>query len=502
MTSSQHATEPIIDYSRKWYVMAAVAMGVFLATIDGSIVNVALPTLVEDLHTDFATVEWVVLAYLLTLATLLLSVGRLADIRGKKRIYNIGFVVFTIGSLLCAVSPTIYMLIAMRAAQAVGAAMVLALGPAIITEAFPSNERGKALGISGSMVSIGIISGPVIGGLILGRLAWHWIFLVNLPVGILGTWMVQKFVPNLPPAGGRKFDFIGAVTLFVSLISLLLALTFGQTLGATAPLVLALSAICLVFMVVFIRVELRVAEPMIDLRLFRNRLFSVNLFTGLLTFIAMSGTILLLPFYLQNARGLSVMAVGLMMAVTPVAVGLVAPISGALSDRVGSRPVTVAGLAMLLIGYLAAGTLTTTTPLVGYVLRLVPVGLGMGIFQSPNNSAIMGSVPRRALGVASGLLAVTRTFGQTVGISVLGAIWAARAIFYNGGQPIPGGPSNAAIEIQVAAIRDALNLSAILIGVALVVAVWALITERRTRTAAVPGLASIEGDWARSVDSK
>ena len=498
MTLSEHTTSTAVDYSRKWYVMAAVAMGVFLATIDGSIVNVALPTLVEELNTNFATVQWVVLAYLLTLATLLLGVGRLADIRGKKRIYSVGFVVFTIGSLLCAVSPTIHVLIAMRVAQAIGAAMILALGPAITTEAFPISERGKALGITGSMVSIGVISGPVVGGLILGRLSWHWIFLVNLPIGLLGTWMVGRFVPDLAPTGGHHFDFAGALTLFVSLIALLLGLTFGQTLGGTAPIVLALLATCLVFMALFIGIETRVAEPMIDLRFFHNRLFSVNLLTGLLTFIAMSGTILLLPFYLQNVRGLSVMAVGLMMVVTPVGVGIMAPIAGSLSDRIGSRPVTVAGLAMLLMGYLAAGTLTATTPLVGYVLRLAPVGLGMGIFQSPNNSAIMGSVPRRALGVASGLLAVTRTFGQTIGISVLGAIWAARALFHNGGLPLPDGPNSAPIGIQVASMQDTLHVSAALVGEALVFAVWALLTERKAHAAALAQPATVVGDQGRA----
>ena len=204
--------------------MAAVAMGVFLATIDGSIVNVALPTLVGDLNTDFATVQWVVLAYLLTMSTLLLSVGRLADIRGKRSIYVAGFVVFTIGSLLCGLSPSVHILIAMRVVQGVGAAMILALGPALVTEAFPSQERGKALGMIGSVVSIGIVTGPVLGGLILGRFSWHWIFFVNLPIGILGTWMVWRFVPVMPPTGGRRFDFWGAIMLLAQLVDASLGL--------------------------------------------------------------------------------------------------------------------------------------------------------------------------------------------------------------------------------------------------------------------------------------
>ncbi|MDI9549800.1 MAG: MFS transporter [Chloroflexota bacterium] len=494
MTSPEQPHDAIVDYSRKWYVMAAISMGIFLATIDGSIVNVALPTLVDDLNTNFSTIQWVVLSYMLTLTTLMLGIGRLADIRGKKRIYFWGFVLFTIGSLLCAVSSTVEMLIAMRVAQAIGASMILALGPAITTEAFPSSERGKALGVTGSMVSIGIISGPVIGGLILGQASWHWIFLVNLPVGVLGAWMVRRFVPDLPPAGGRRFDFAGAVTLFISMISLLLGLTFGQTAGFTAPAVLALFAGWLIFLIAFILIELRVPEPMIDLRLFRNRLLRVNLFTGFMTFIANSGTILLLPFYLQKARGLDVTAVGLMMAVTPIAVGIVAPLSGSLSDRVGSRPISVAGLIMLLTGFFSAATLTESTPVFGYVLRLLPIGLGMGLFQSPNNSAIMGSVPRRALGVTSGLLAVTRTLGQTVGISIMGAIWAARAIHHNGGRLVPGGPSSAPIPVQVPAMQDTLHVSAALIAVGLVVALWAFRNELRMGAVTPAAQASNEAD--------
>src|SRR5512139_2468459 len=199
---------PAVDYSRKWYVLVAVSMGIFLATIDGSIVNVALPTLSREFDASFAVVEWVVLAYLLTLTALLLSFGRLADMLGKKPIYLAGFVIFTLGSVLCAIAPGIYWLIAFRILQAIGATAILALGMAIVTEAFPAEERGRALGITGAVVSIGIIIGPALGGLILAFLSWHWIFLVNLPVGIFGIWLVLRNVPFVQPPGGQRFDFI------------------------------------------------------------------------------------------------------------------------------------------------------------------------------------------------------------------------------------------------------------------------------------------------------
>jgi EmrB/QacA subfamily drug resistance transporter len=470
-----------VDYSRKWYVMAAVGMGILLATIDGSIVNVALPTLVRAFDTGFAAVQWVVLAYLLTVTTLMLSVGRLGDMIGKKPLYTAGFVVFTTGSALCGLSPTIGWLIAFRVLQAIGASMLMALGMAIVTEAFPPSERGKALGISGSMVSIGIVLGPVLGGLIIGALSWHWIFYVNLPVGIVGTWMVIRFVPAGQPAGGQRFDWLGALLLFGSLMSLLLAMTLGQQEGFGQPVVLLLAAAWLVLLAAFLAVEWKSPQPMIDLRLFRNRLFNVNLVTGFATFVSMAGTIILIPFYLENVMGYSPRSVGLLLAVVPVAVGITAPLSGALSDRVGTRPIAVAGLAMMLLGFVAVSTLSLDTTAAGYVLRYLPVGIGIGIFQSPNNSAVMGAVPRERLGVASGLLSITRSLGQTTGIAVLGAVWAGR-VAARAGSALAGGATAAPAAAQVAGLNDTFRVVVTLLSLALLLAAWGLVQERRWRT--------------------
>jgi len=475
-----------IDYSRKWYVMAAVAMGVFLATIDGSIVNVALPTLVRAFQTEFAVVQWVVLAYLLTVTTLMLSMGRLGDMIGKKPIYAAGFVIFTLGSVLCGLAPTVYWLIGFRVLQAVGAAMMMALGTAIVTEAFPPSERGKALGITGSLVSIGIVTGPVLGGILIDALSWHWIFFVNLPVGILGSLVVARFVPALTPPGGQRFDYLGAFTLFVSLMALLLALTLGQRMGFAALPILSLFTAWLLFLALFLVVEWKSGQPMIDLGLFQNRLFSVNLVTGFATFVAMAGTIILMPFYLENVLGYDPRSVGFLLAIVPVAVGVTAPLAGSLSDRVGTRPITVIGLFALLIGFYAVGTLSIQTTPVGYVLRFLPVGIGMGVFQSPNNSAIMGAAPRARLGVASGLLAITRTLGQTTGIAVLGALWAGR-VAYHGGDVLRGGATAASPATQVAALQDTFFAVVILMALALMLGLWGLIQERRRR--AMPELA-------------
>ncbi|GAP14670.1 drug resistance transporter, EmrB/QacA subfamily [Longilinea arvoryzae] len=417
-------SNPEIDYRKKWYVMAAVAMGVFLSTIDGSIVNIALPTLVKELGQPLAIVEWVVLAYLLTVTTLMIGMGRLADMIGKKPLYVAGFVIFTAGSALCGSSATVGMLVGFRVFQAVGASMMMALGTAIVTEAFPSEERGKALGIIGLMVSIGVIAGPTIGGIILEHLTWNWLFFVNIPVGLVGIPMVLRFVPAIRPKGHQRFDYWGAVLLLVSLCSFLLALSIGEEIGYAKPVILGMFGLFAVTLALFVRVEKTTPEPMIDTTLFRNGWFSVNLVTGFMTFVASAGTILLLPFFLQDVIGLSPRTTGLLMAVNPIAIGVLGTISGALSDRIGSRKLTTLGLFFQILGYWLISGITQNTPLFELVMRALPMGIGLGIFQSPNNSAVMGAAPRERLGVVSGMLSISRTLGQMVGISILSAVWA------------------------------------------------------------------------------
>jgi EmrB/QacA subfamily drug resistance transporter len=423
-------------------------------------------------------VQWVVLAYLLTVSTLILSMGRWGDMVGKKPLYAAGFLIFTSGSVLCGLSPAIYWLIGFRVFQAIGAAMMMALGMAIVTEAFPPAERGKALGISGSIVSIGIVAGPVLGGMLIGMLSWHWIFFVNLPIGIVGSLMVARFVPDHKPSGGQRFDYLGASTLFVSLIAFLLALTIGESIGFAEISVLLLSVIWLVFLAIFVIVEKQSSQPMIDLTLFQNRLFSVNLITGFISFLSIAGTIILMPFYLENVLGYDPGAVGLLLAIVPVAMGLAAPIAGSLSDRIGTRPITVLGLFVLVVGYYLVSTLSAQTTSLGYILRFMPIGIGMGIFQSPNNSAIMGAAPRSRLGVASGLLAITRTVGQITGIAVLGAVWASR-VAHLLGRTLEGGATAAPAGIQVAALQDTFLAVVILIGLALILGGWGFVQERR-----------------------
>ena len=475
-------TNQTVDYSKKWLVLSSVSMGIFLATIDGSIVNISLPTLVHAFETDFALVQWVVLSYLLTVTTLMLGVGRLADIYGKKRIYTTGFIVFTVGSVLCGLSPTIQALIGFRVVQAVGASMTMALGMAIVTEAFPGHERGRALGITGTVVSVGIAIGPTLGGFIIQNVSWHWIFFVNLPIGILGTWMVIRYVPDFKPVGRQRFDYWGALTLCITLLTFLVGLTMGQRLGFGAPAVVALLLTALVFLAIFINLELRVDEPMLDLRLFQNSLFSVSLITGFIVFVCLSGSLLLIPFYAENALGLNPQQTGLLMGVVPVALGIVAPISGALSDRYGSRLITVAGLAMLTLGFFLVSGLSAETTIPAYILRFLPIGVGMGMFQSPNNSTIMGAAPRSRLGIASGMLSVTRTLGQTTGIAILGALWAGQ-VFKDVGHVLPAGATTAPVASQVAGLQFTFLFVSVLIFLALLLSIWGLREEKKVNVA-------------------
>ncbi len=473
----QTVPPPSVDYSRKWLVMVAIAMGIFLGTVDGSIVNAALPTLVDELGTTFTAIQWVVLGYLLTLATLTLGIGRLGDMMGKKPIYTAGFALFTVGSTLCGLAPSVGFLIAFRIVQGLGAAMIFALGFAILTEAFPPNERGKALGIGGSIVSVGIAIGPALGGFIIDAASWHWIFLVNLPIGILGVWTARRFIPAIVPPGGQRFDFVGAAVFLVVLLSLMLGLTFAQDLGFSHGLVVALLVVFAVSTVVFIAVERRVPQPMVDLTLFRNRLLSVNLVTGWASFIAIAGFLVLMPFYLQEVLGYDTRTMGVLLAVASVALGVSAPFSGILSDKVGPRPVLVLGLAVLVAGYLGLATLDVSTSGLRYVLLTLPIGVGMGIFQSPNNSAVMGSVPPERLGVTSGMLTITRITGQITGIAVLATVWSTQVTAAGAS----GDPTQAAPALQVAGLQDTMLVVAGLVGVALVLAMWGLIHELRIK---------------------
>ncbi len=455
-------------------VLATVSTSVLLPTIDGSIVNIAFPTLVRELDTTFNVIQWVALGYLLTIATFILGMGRLGDVVGKKKIYVSGFGVFTGASLLCGLAPEVEWLITFRVVQGIGAVMVLALGSAILVEAFPDHERGKALGWIVTAVSVGIITGPVLGGILISTWNWRSIFLVNLPVGIVGTWMAIRFVPETKPAPGQRFDLLGALLMGLSLFSLALALTLGQESGFSSAIVLTGFGVAVAAAIAFVFIELRVDSPMIQLRLFKNPGLSVGVVTGIMTFICLSATFLLLPFYLSEVLGMDVLAIGFLLGVTPLMMGIVSPIAGTLSDKTGVRTPAVAGLLILSLVYFAFLSLGLETTWWHFAALAVPYGIGIGLFQSPTSSAIMGGVPAEYMGVAGGLLHLTRLMGQVVGIAVLGSIWAARIASASGGSLPEGGATAAPPIAQVAGLHTVFVISGVITLTAAVIAAWGL----------------------------
>jgi EmrB/QacA subfamily drug resistance transporter len=449
--------------------MTAVAVAVFLGTVDGSIVNIALPTIVDDFETSFAAVQWVPLSYLLTQATLVLGMGRIGDIAGRKAAFVAGFAVFILGSVLSGLAPGIGWLIGFRVLQGVGSALIFSMQFALVTESFPPHERGKALGLIGTIVSTGIISGPILGGIIIDAVDWRWIFYVNLPIGIVGILVALRYLPHSKPAGGERFDLQGGAAFFVALLTLLLGLTLGQERGFASADVVALYAVSAASAGWFLRTERRVEHPIMDLRMFESRDFSASLATRFATFAALAGVSILLPFYLTDVLGLAPREVGLAMTALPLAMGSIAPVAGSWSDRNGVRRVAVVGLVVLLIG-LAAGAalLDVDTPIWAFVLVAGLLGLGFGTFQSPNNSAIMGSVPPERLGVASSLITVTRTTGWITGIAVLGTVWAARTTAYAGGGEAEDAPAAA----QADGLGDVMAISVVVVLVATVLLSW------------------------------
>lgn len=467
---------------RRWLGLAGIGSGVFMFTLDGSIVNVALPTLAQYFGATLATLQWIPLAYLLVIASLVLGAARLGDVHGRRRAYLFGLGVFTAASMLCGLAPGVGWLIAFRVLQGFGAVFVSALGGAIIAQTFPQHERGRALGVISSCVTLGVALGPTVGAFIIDWASWRWMFLVNIPVGLAAMAIVSRVIPDLPRSPTRlPFDWLGTVLIAAAIGSFSLALTFGQRQGFDAGLPILLFVLCAAALLLFILAQARVDAPLLDLSVFANRPFSAGLAMGVLAFVSIGATSFTLPFFLQLGLGLPIATVGLMMAISPVIGAIASPVGGALSDRFGPRWVSLLGLLGMALGGLLLMRLDEGTTTWRFALSIAPLGLGMALFAAANNSGVMNSVTRERLGIASGLLSLARTLGQSTAVPIAAAMFALFALGHAGAvnhDQLLGLPASSLLR----GTRHAFGVTtfAALFGVA--IALWMLSVDRGKRS--------------------
>ena len=404
--------------------MLVVGLGTFMGTLNSSIVNISLPTISDYFQVKLSLVAWVMMAYLLTASSLLITFGRLADILGRKAIYVSGFFVFTCGTALCSVSGGIHQLIFFRVIQAAGGAMMVSNSAALITSAFPDRERGKGLGVMGGIVALGLTCGPPLGGFIIQELSWRWIFYLNIPIGIAGFLLALFILKKRPTLFlGRRFDLKGALFLASTLILLLLALNQWQHLEWRSPLSHWFLVGFLFFGTLFFITQVRSDNPMIQLSFFRDRMYGLGNLNVFLVYLCHFSVIFLIPFYLTKVLNLSPAQMGWVLITVPLCLSVMAPLSGWLSDKIGTRFLTTFGLCLAGLSILSILQLGVDSNYRDVVLRLMVLGLGTGMFYSPNNSSIMGSVSEHNYGRAAGVLATMRNLGMVMGVSLASTIF-------------------------------------------------------------------------------
>lgn len=403
------------------FALISVGVFIFMSTLDGSIVNIALPTMARELHTSLAQVTWVVTIYLIMISGVILVFGRLGDLIGKSRIFKIGALVFTIGSFLAGLDfggGLIWLLFA-RVVQAVGGSMFMATSFGLVAEIFPPESRARAMSINSMFVSVGSIAGPALGGLILQIASWHYIFWINVPIGIIAYIFASG---NLPKGKGQgklsDVDTAGSTLMFVALVLLFLAINFGQLIGWGNPLIWLAFVGAVLFFIAFVRTENRKSKPLIDLGIFRTKLFTMSIITAMLNFTAGMFVNILMPFYLQDYRLMAPGLAGFVMMAYPIFMLISSPISGVLADRFDKEWITffgISGIIVAMVGYLFIGTSTAVWFVVG---ALALHGASVGFFQSPNNALIMSTVEKRYLGIAGSVNSLGRNISFVLGTSL------------------------------------------------------------------------------------
>ena len=445
----------------RWRVFPPIALGVIMATLDASVVNIALPTLQRTLVARLSTVEWVALAYSLTVTGLLLAAGRLADARGRRGVYGAGLALFTLASLLCGLAPTIGFLIGLRVLQGVGAALVAANGSALLVQAFPLEERGRALGAFGAMVGVGLALGPPLGGLLVAHASWRWIFFVNLPLGVLAWWLLGRRVP--PDRAVDAEAGTGGVAPLLwatSLAALSLALTRGSESGWTDALVLGTGAGGATLLAGFLLTQRRATRPLLPLDLVAGPLGAAVSLTFLGQLLSVSVGFHM-PLVLEETGGFTAARSGAWLTVLPLAALFCAPVAGRLADRVGARLLTTAGMLLTAFGLWLLAQLGAIPAGLKLAAGLALVGVGQGLFSVPNASALLSLVPPERLGLASGLQGTTRNLGIAAGTALTGALVTARYHMHSGTSLHLGVPGGVEHDSFVLATRETFSVLAV-----------------------------------------
>ncbi len=412
------------ERANKWVVLALSGTAAFMTTLDSSIVNIALPSLAHAFGVPLAgSIEWVLISYLVVIAAVLLTFGRLADMLGRKPLLLAGLAVFTLGSALCGAAPSLGALIAARCFQGLGAAAIFSVNIAMITGSFPAAERGRALGINAILVALGVSVGPTIGGILTQVLSWRWIFYVNLPIGALAFLAAWRLLTERHHLERQRFDLPGAVLLAAGLATLTLGLSFGQEWGWGSFRFLAAMLIAAATLAGAAWVERRAPAPVLDPALLRNQVFAFANVSFMICMLALFAVSFLLPFYFEELQGYDTIWSGLLLTPLSLTLAVVAPGAGVLADRVGSRWLAPLGLAIACAGLLLLSGLTHASSIAYLIVCLIVTGIGQGLFQSPNARAIMGAAPPDEQGVASGILATGRVIGQSLSVAVAGAVF-------------------------------------------------------------------------------
>lgn len=414
-------------HPKKYKCLLVCALAAFVATLDASIVNLSLPTLSRHFSVSIDLVAWVVLSYTLTITATLLLAGRLAVRKGYAFAYSFGFGFFTFGSLLAAISDNVWLLIGSRIIQGLGASFLMASGPALITRAFPVRERGRAIGIIGTAVGAGLMSGPPLGGFIISAAGWPVIFLINIPIGLFGIVFAAKILKALPPDDPHsKIDIPGGAFQALAVICLLFFLNRLNASGWSPIALYSLLIAAILSVVLFLWREGHTDHPLLGLNVFSHRQFTLALIVSTIAFVSISSCLVLIPFYLEEILHLIPRQVGLVLVTIPVCMLVTAPIAGRISDAIGYRLLTTLGLAIFVSGIFGLRMLDQSSSGSDVVYRLIVIGVGLGIFQTPNATAMMSAVPRKVIGIASSILAVGRNLGLGIGVAISTAVFAYR----------------------------------------------------------------------------